>query len=237
MYPGTCRTPVPSTPLLPFGPSALEEAWARPRTGGTASQAPSLAGTVSKSSAGHGEFGSQAATTLGGRSKSATALSSKRSGASAQSIRDSQRLSILKAVKREEEAGLHEFQEKNLARSSLTDYFRQKQDMKDRARQKSFEMPMHLRTGGMSSTDMGCPIQYETQQTRVAKVPIAMSVDPFWSTDLKKLNDKIGARLKYNRFLSASCQGSISPELHHMGPKLFLSKPPTPYFVPGKGNS
>merc|ERR1711948_91156 len=120
---------------------------------------------------------------------------------------------LLKAVRREEEAALAESHIKNrwAERSSLEDYHKERQDKIARERQKRLEMPLHLRTGA-SPIDMGCPIQYIPQTLRAAQLPVKMAVDPKWSTELKRTNDKVGIRIEYERLISGSVPGSISPE-------------------------
>jgi len=220
---------VPPTPVqLPAVPelaSTAPDIW-RPST---------AAGSQTSGVSGVGGKTSKAATSLGTRSKSATHLSSSlRSGASAQKLHEQKRMQILKAVRKEEEAALSELQTKNQVRSSLADYFDFKSGIKDRQRQKLQDMPMHLRPG-IDPVNMGCPISYETQTARTLNLPIKMAVDPKWSNDLKKDEVRIGQRLTCNSKLSAACTGSIAPELPHMWRKDYLSNPPTPYFVPGKG--
>jgi len=81
---------------------------------------------------------------------------------------------------------------------------------------------------------MGCPTVKVTEQMENLSLPIKMATDPYWSTDLKRINGKVGQRLEYERKLSASITGAMVPEVYHMPPKDFISNPPTPYFVPGK---
>jgi len=118
-------------------------------------------------------------------------------------------------------------------RSALADRLAVQEAAKVRARMKQVNMPAHLRTG-TNPLDMGCKIEYTTQQARSQTLPIQMAVDPKWSTDLKKTNDKVGQRIEYERKISAAITGSISPELPFMPPKKHISNPPTPYFEPGK---
>lgn len=95
------------------------------------------------------------------------------------------------------------------------------------------EMPAHLRPAP-SPTDMGCPPNYVTETARGLTLPVQMAVDPKWSTDLKKMNEKVGACIKYQAKLSSSVPGQISPELPFMWRKDYLSNPPTPHFVAGR---
>lgn len=118
-------------------------------------------------------------------------------------------------------------------RPGLEEYHRQREEKAIRVRAKQMEMPLHLRTG-TNPLDMGCPANYLPQSLRAAQLPVKMATDPKWSTDLKKLNDRIGMRIEYERTVSASVPGMMSPEMHYMRPKRYLSNPPTPYFVPGK---
>jgi len=162
---------------------------------------------------------------------------SRLSGAStstSKSSQRSQRSQLLKSIGRESHATLADAEKKwgVQARSPITDYYQVQEDARDRDRAKQLAMPLHLRTG-TSSTDMGCPIEYVTQTHRAANVPIKMAVDPKWSTDLKKVNDRVGLRIEYERRLSASIPGSMSPELPFMFPKGYVSNPPSPYAEPG----
>merc|ERR1711920_916197 len=103
-------------------------------------------------------------------------------------------------------------------RPALEDYHREKEERAQRARAKNLAMPLHLRTG-TNAVDMGCPITYLTQMQRSLSLPIKMAVDPKWSTELKRINDKVGARIEHNRMLSASVPGQMSPEAPYMHPK------------------
>eukprot|EP00931_Biecheleriopsis_adriatica_P067445 TRINITY_DN41587_c0_g1_i1.p1 TRINITY_DN41587_c0_g1~~TRINITY_DN41587_c0_g1_i1.p1 ORF type:complete len:244 (+),score=50.91 TRINITY_DN41587_c0_g1_i1:156-887(+) len=239
MYPGNARTPQPPTPLpsvLPPVPESLAatapaDIW-RPSTGAGASKAPSLAASGTR---GTQDRTSLPATSLGTRSKSATHLSSSlRSSAAAEKHREAQRMKIMKAVRKEEEHALSEFQAKSQVRSTLQQYYEFKNGCKERERQKIMDMPAHLKPG-TNPVGMGCPPSYETQQAKCLNLPIKMAVEPKWSTELKKTNDRVGQRLEYERKLSAAIPGSMAPELPHMWPKKYISNPPTPFFVPGKG--
>lgn len=125
--------------------------------------------------------------------------------------------------------------QKEVARSELTAYYEACEGKIQRARQAQLDMPIHLRTG-VNPIEMGCPRNYLTEMKRCLEVPIQKATDPKWSTDIKKINVKIGQRLEWEKKMSASLTGSIAPELHHMPPKDYLSNPPTPYFVPGKAH-
>jgi len=158
------------------------------------------------------------------------------------SIREEQKSKILKAVRREEETHLNEAHAKSSTlkgaemlemRTALMDYMQEHEERRQRERQKQLEMPSHLRTGTNPLTN-GAPSTYLTESVRAASLPIKMAVDPKWSTELKKTNNRVGIRAEYERRLSASVTGSIAPELPHMYPKRYLSSPPTPYFVPGQ---
>mmetsp|Transcript_120188 Transcript_120188/g.345486 ORF Transcript_120188/g.345486 Transcript_120188/m.345486 type:complete len:253 (-) Transcript_120188:124-882(-) len=141
---------------------------------------------------------------------------------------------ILESVTREQESALADCQSRlsKQALSAMDDYLRAQEDAKQRQRAKQLSMPLHLRTG-TSATDMGCPVEYLTQTARAANLPIKMAVEPKWSTELKRINDKVGQRIEYERMISAAVPGSISPELPFMHPKKHLSNPPTPYMEPG----
>merc|ERR1711920_511756 len=117
--------------------------------------------------------------------------------------------------------------------SSFQDYYREKEAKVQRKREKNFAMPLHLRVGP-NPVDMGCPRNLITEAQRAATGPVQMAVDPKWSTELKKMNDRVGCRIEYERRIAASVTGSMAPEAHHMIPKRYLSNPPTPYFVPGR---
>mmetsp|Transcript_55304 Transcript_55304/g.140277 ORF Transcript_55304/g.140277 Transcript_55304/m.140277 type:complete len:328 (+) Transcript_55304:78-1061(+) len=122
--------------------------------------------------------------------------------------------------------------QREVERSALGDYQALMKAGKDRERMKRLDMPLHLRTGP-SPVYMGHPASYLTETRRAAALPVQMAVDPKWSTDLKRMNDRAGQRIEYERRLSAAISGSISPELIHMYPKKHISNPPTPYFRPG----
>jgi len=137
------------------------------------------------------------------------------------------RISAASLRSRVSEAVRHEVE-----RSALDDYRAYQQSTKDRERAKRFAMPLHLRTGP-SPVYMGFPPRFLAESLDAASRPVKMAVDPKWSTDLKKMNDKVGMRIEYERRLSAAVTGSLAPELPHMYPKRHLSNPPTPYFRPG----
>lgn len=159
--------------------------------------------------------------------------------ASRQSLRShlsaaSLRSRISEAVQKELARGnISEEVQKELARSELRTYYEACEDKKQRGRQAQIDMPLHLRTG-VDAIQMGCPNNYTTQQMQSLSLPIQMMTDPKWSTDIKKMNNKIGLRLEWEKKMSASLTGSISPELKFMPPKSYISNPPTPFFVPGK---
>eukprot|EP00929_Paragymnodinium_shiwhaense_P079476 TRINITY_DN41379_c0_g1_i1.p1 TRINITY_DN41379_c0_g1~~TRINITY_DN41379_c0_g1_i1.p1 ORF type:complete len:290 (+),score=66.06 TRINITY_DN41379_c0_g1_i1:79-948(+) len=119
--------------------------------------------------------------------------------------------------------------------SALKEYYRDQEAAAQRKRKKNLDRPVHLRTG-TNPIDTGCPIEYCTQTQRSLKLPVSMAVDPKWSSDLKKMNDKIGVRITYERRLSGSIPGQLMPELPYMYKKPHLSNPPTPYFQPGISN-
>lgn len=118
-------------------------------------------------------------------------------------------------------------------RSELQAYYEAIESKKQRGRQAQLDMPLHLRTG-TDPINTGCPRNYLTEQMRSLSGPIKMATDPKWSTDLKKINGKVGQRLEWERKISASLTGQIIPERKYMPPQDFVSNPPTPYFVPGQ---
>lgn len=122
-----------------------------------------------------------------------------------------------------------------LPRSVLEDYIQAAESKKQRERQKQLDMPLHLRTGE-NPVSNGCPPNNTTEQMRALNLPIQMATDPKWSTELKKMNGKIGLRLEWERKIGASVTGQLVPELKHMPPKTHVSNPPTPYFVPGQAH-
>lgn len=122
--------------------------------------------------------------------------------------------------------------QREVARTALADYLAEVQASKDRQRAKQLAMPLHLRTGP-NPVDMGHPPNHLTESLRASSLPVQMAVDPKWSTELKRMNDKAGLRIEYERRLSASVTGAMLPELPFMYPKKHLSNPPTPYFKPG----
>ncbi|CAJ1339669.1 unnamed protein product [Effrenium voratum] len=117
--------------------------------------------------------------------------------------------------------------------SALGGYLRL-QEKKEELKLKAWlAMPAHLRPAP-SPTEMGCMPNYVTEMARGLKLPVQMAVDPKWSTDLKNLNAKVGACIKYQNNLSSSVPGQMSPELPFMWKKDYLSNPPTPHFVAGR---
>eukprot|EP00929_Paragymnodinium_shiwhaense_P085290 TRINITY_DN45708_c0_g1_i1.p1 TRINITY_DN45708_c0_g1~~TRINITY_DN45708_c0_g1_i1.p1 ORF type:complete len:259 (-),score=53.25 TRINITY_DN45708_c0_g1_i1:68-844(-) len=174
-----------------------------------------------------------------------------RSNASMSQLQELQKQKLLRAMQRESQSAVAEHAAKRPnsmpagsasagalpgvppGRTALDDYKSNQQGAADRARDKLMGMPPHLRPG-INPIDYGCPVKYETQTSRVLNRPPKMAVDPKWSSDLKRMNDKIGERAKYERALSASVTGSISPELPYMPAKEFLSNPPTPFFEAGR---
>merc|ERR1712217_671681 len=150
---------------------------------------------------------------------------SRRSRLSAASMRSS----IAEMVQREVEKEMQMSSE----RTAFQDYLLEKEAKIQRKRDKAFAMPPHLRVGP-NPVEMGCPNNYLTESMRALQGPVQMAVDPKWSTDLKKMNDRVGSRIEYERRISASVTGGMAPQANHMYPKRYLSNPPTPYFVPGK---
>merc|ERR1711920_608831 len=108
--------------------------------------------------------------------------------------------------------------EQEVERSTFQDYYLEKEAKKQRKREKNFAMPLHLRVGP-NPVDMGCPGNLITEAQRAATGPVQMAVDPKWSTELKKMNDRVGCRIEYERRIAASVTGSMAPEAHHMIPK------------------
>jgi len=117
----------------------------------------------------------------------------------------------------------------------MTDYLTYKKDQQQRERQKNLEMPMHLRSGP-NPLSMGCPRSLTTEIQDGLNEAIRLAIDPKWSTDIHKVNNRVGQRIEYQERLSASVTGAMMPELPYMHPKKFISNPPTPYWKPGKTN-
>lgn len=122
--------------------------------------------------------------------------------------------------------------EREVARSALGDYLHFLQKKEEHKRNMALAMPIHLRTGP-NPIDMGCPRAMETETQGALSIPVKKAVDPRWSTELKKINDRVGQQIKYQQRLSAPAS-TLIPELRHMFPKPYLSNPPTPYFRPGQ---
>jgi len=125
--------------------------------------------------------------------------------------------------------------ERELSRSALGDYAKAAEGKRQRERVKQLNMPLHLRTGN-NPIDSGCPANNTTEQMRALSLPIQMATDPKWSTELKRLNGKVGLRLEWERKMAGAVTGQLVPELKHMPPKTYVSNPPTPYFVPGQAH-
>lgn len=125
--------------------------------------------------------------------------------------------------------------ERELSRSALADYVRAAEEKKQRERQKQLDMPLHLRTGENPISN-GCLPNLTSEQMRALALPIQMATDPKWSTDLKRINGKVGLRLEWERKISGSLPGQLVPELKYMPPRKHVSNPPTPYFVPGQAH-
>eukprot|EP00928_Gymnodinium_smaydae_P053201 TRINITY_DN37245_c0_g1_i1.p1 TRINITY_DN37245_c0_g1~~TRINITY_DN37245_c0_g1_i1.p1 ORF type:complete len:240 (+),score=46.99 TRINITY_DN37245_c0_g1_i1:200-919(+) len=223
MYPATKRPLEPPTPLLDgLGGEASPQR--RPLTSCLDSRA-SVADSLEPSRAGG------RASTLGARSRT-TARETQASMRSNASLEDLQRRKILNAMSREREAAQREFNGKRWGESAIADFHTLKDQAAQRKRDKQLALPPHLRSGSNPMTN-GCPASYTTQTGEVLLLPTKMAVDPKWSTDLKRTNDRVGQRIKYERGLSASVTGSISPELPYMPPKQYVSNPATPFFEPG----
>merc|ERR1712039_272079 len=165
-----------------------------------------------------------------GIARSATGVSAARSAAHAAS---SMRSRDSRATVASMRSKISEAVQREVERSALGDYLAYIQAGKDRERDKRFKMPAHLRTGP-SPVTMGHPPMMMTESLHASTRPVQMAVDPKWSTELKKMNDKAGQRIEYERRLSGAVSGSLVPELPHMYPKKHLSNPPTPYFKPGQ---
>merc|ERR1712224_42560 len=96
-------------------------------------------------------------------------------------------------------------------RSALEEFYYQ------RERRKVQSPGHHLH---VSSLNMGCPnFNLKTQQQRTLELPISMCVDPKWSSQLKRMNDKIGERLNWEKKISAAITGSVCPERYFMPPQ------------------
>lgn len=121
----------------------------------------------------------------------------------------------------------------NEVRTSLGDWIAMKEDRERRERQKALDRPPHLRPG-MNPVDHCCLPNLISETHRGLQLPVKMAVDPKWSTELKKMNDRVGQCIEYQARISASMPGQTSPELPFMWKKNYLSNPPTPYFVPGR---
>mmetsp|Transcript_37950 Transcript_37950/g.60113 ORF Transcript_37950/g.60113 Transcript_37950/m.60113 type:complete len:243 (+) Transcript_37950:65-793(+) len=104
-------------------------------------------------------------------------------------------------------------------RSALSD-FRQ---LKDRRKTQS---PGHLLH--VSCLQMGVPQDLVTQQHRALALPVSMAVQPKWSTELKRMNDKIGERLRWEKKISGTVTGSVCPERWFMPRQTYPSNPNTP---------
>eukprot|EP00931_Biecheleriopsis_adriatica_P070818 TRINITY_DN4462_c0_g1_i1.p1 TRINITY_DN4462_c0_g1~~TRINITY_DN4462_c0_g1_i1.p1 ORF type:complete len:260 (+),score=51.60 TRINITY_DN4462_c0_g1_i1:79-780(+) len=63
---------------------------------------------------------------------------------------------------------------------------------------------------------MGARINYTSTYQSAVATPVAKANDPKWSTDLKNIDAKIGAKIKYENSLSAATPGSISPEMAYL---------------------
>lgn len=166
------------------------------------------------------------ASSCSGRQAASTAQGSRLSLRSRTSVA-SLRSKISEAVQQEVE--------REVERSELKAYFEACEAKRKRKQQKTLDMPLHLRPSP-NPIDNGCMSNYTTEQMRSLSLPIQMATDPKWSTEIKKINGKIGLRLEWEKKMSAALSGSIIPELKHMPPKTYISQPPTPYFVPGKAH-
>merc|ERR1711971_252588 len=106
-----------------------------------------------------------------------------------------------------------------VARTSLTDFLEAKK------RAHKGDPLCHLR---QHVSNMGCPPTTVTTAADAATGPVMTAVDPKWSTNLKRINGKVGMRIKYDNSLS-STGPAMSPELRFMPTRAnFMSNPPTP---------
>lgn len=62
---------------------------------------------------------------------------------------------------------------------------------------------------------MGYPNQKETTYQKAATGPVEMAMDPKWSTELRKLDVKVGTKLKFETRLSGACV-TVCPELRYL---------------------
>mmetsp|Transcript_38972 Transcript_38972/g.121382 ORF Transcript_38972/g.121382 Transcript_38972/m.121382 type:complete len:249 (-) Transcript_38972:48-794(-) len=196
------RRRTPELPLL----SWPEEQAGTPRNA-------SAAGAAPHRSASEPRLGSRAGV-ASAASTAASSHASRWSRRSSQSVRSK----IEEAVERE------------VASSALGGYLKFLRDKEQRQRTRNLERPLHLRVG-TNPIDNGCPRVMETEAQGTLSTVVKYAVDPKWSTDLKKINDRVGQRLEYEQRLSGT--RCMIPELPHMQPKRYVSNPPTPYFVPG----
>lgn len=107
---------------------------------------------------------------------------------------------------------------------------------KNRERQKAFDRPVHLRPNPSNPLDNGCKPNFTSEQMRALSLPVQMATNPKWSSDLHKINNKIGLRLEWESKMAASMTGSMLPELKHMPPKTYVDSPAPPFFVPGEAH-
>merc|ERR1740121_27012 len=224
------KPPTPFPPASPSRPSATCDAW-RPGSSGS---------RLTTGTPGHDRLSKSATTRLSsslctGMARSQGRLTSlSRRSASEGKLKESQSGKILKALDRAENAVLAETEAKwgKEARSAMTDFFAVQEEAKQRKRAKELAMPVHLRCGP-NPIDMGCMRSYSTATKEATELPVAMAVDPKWSTELKRINNKVGAQIEYEAKISGVVSG-LSPELPFMQPKRHLSNPPSPYFKPGQ---
>jgi len=254
MYAGSRRDPrAPPTPLLSAayrcGESlrgeALDQFLHRPQTTASCRSAAGLGGAepgdarastaasvASRSGAGTAYTVSAARSTAAGTRSTALTRNSSAPSLQRAGVVAAARSKILQAAKREEEATLKEYHDKG---GAMHDRQKMKAEAAERARLKKLAMPLHLRTG-TNPLDMGCLPNWIPQTLRVSSLPVQMAVDPMWSSDLKKTNDRVGQRIEYERFISDVGVSSVSPEPYFMRKKTHVSNPGTPgkrYFEPG----
>lgn len=227
----SCRTPLPQTGVsaAPRTSISIRSSSSRGAPVGGEEQASEeqlLAGTLSPARTPALSRHSASAPQLqsGTASRQPTSVSLGRS--SRRSIRSSLSVASLRSK-------IEEAVQRELKRTALSDYNSAIEARKKREREKILKMPIALRPSP-GPLYMGCPPTSETTYMAGSTGPIKMATDPKWSTDLKRINGRVGQRLEFERKLSGSVTGAVIPELYHMPPKEHLSNPPTPYFKPGE---
>lgn len=118
---------------------------------------------------------------------------------------------------------LREEQEKmevKYVRSALEDYRRRKA-----ARPKVVDPYSELRKNPMN---WGCHLATVTETAEAYERPVRMAEDPKWTSDIKRIDGKVGDRLKWGLKIAGAVPGSMAPELQYMPPQTYMSAPPTP---------